>query len=217
MLEKDTAELQITNQQGLDRFKNGILVDPFTGHNIGDITNPDYAASIDMKKQECRPKFRLENTPLTLDATNSTTVARKPKTVILTITSVTGTFVETETVTGGTSSATAQIINQVITAGNKIYCDNLSGTFAANETITGNTSSATAIVSIVTESTDGHLVTLPYTSAAFLTQTQASNALNVNPFNVLQWIGICDLSPPSDNWVSTNNAPDVLVLSLIHI
>ncbi len=211
LLEKDTAELQITNQQGLDRFKNGILVDPFTGHNIGDITNPDYAASIDMKKQECRPKFRLENTPLTLDATNSTTVARKPKTVILTITSVTGTFVETETVIGGTSSATAQIINQVITAGNKIYCDNLSGTFAANETITGNTSSATATVSIVSGSIEGHLVTLPYTSQVYSQNLFASKQRNCVSELLFNWVGEIELTPNTDNWVDTTSRPDVQV------
>ena len=31
-----------TRQNGFDRFKNGFVVDNFTGHNIGDVSNNDY-------------------------------------------------------------------------------------------------------------------------------------------------------------------------------
>ena len=57
----------------------------------------------------------------------------------------------------------------------------------------------------------GDLITLPYTTTEFVTQTQASTFLNVNPFNVTAWVGTLDLSPPSDNWVSTTNRPEVIV------
>ena len=38
------------------RFKNGILVDGFYGHNVGDSGNPDYNVSIDKKNGILRPK-----------------------------------------------------------------------------------------------------------------------------------------------------------------
>jgi hypothetical protein len=134
LLEKDAEALVIPDNAGLDRFKNGILVDPFKGHKVGNVLDPDYKCSIDFENQELRPSFNSNIVDVTYASGSSTGVQ-----------------------------------------------------------LTGD------------------LITLPYTSSAFLTQKQASNAVNVNPFNVLQWIGICDLSPPSDNWVSTNNAPDVLV------
>ena len=36
MLEKDTESFQIQDADGLDRFKNGFIVDNFTGHSVGD-------------------------------------------------------------------------------------------------------------------------------------------------------------------------------------
>ena len=38
-------------------FKNGILVDSFRGHNIGDVSHRDYACSIDYQKGHLRPSF----------------------------------------------------------------------------------------------------------------------------------------------------------------
>ena len=134
LLEKDAEALVIKDAAGLDRFKNGILVDPFKGHSIGHVLDPDYRCSIDFKKQELRPRFNSNLANLAYVSGSSTGVQ-----------------------------------------------------------LTGD------------------LITLPYTTATFLSQTQATKSINVNPFNVLQWIGTCDLDPPSDNWVATNNAPDVLV------
>jgi len=38
-------------------FKNGILVDGFKGHNIGDVSHVDYSCSIDYEKGHLRPSF----------------------------------------------------------------------------------------------------------------------------------------------------------------
>ncbi len=57
LLERETDALTILDASGEDRFKNGILVDSFQGHNIGDILNPDYDISIDFEKKELRPPF----------------------------------------------------------------------------------------------------------------------------------------------------------------
>lgn len=66
LLEKDTMDMKITDADGLDRFKNGILVDPFGSHKVGDYTNPDYKIAIDPMLKEMRPTFKLNNIKLKL-------------------------------------------------------------------------------------------------------------------------------------------------------
>lgn len=70
LLEADTATLQIQDGNGFDRFKNGFIVDNFSGHGIGDITNRDYSVSVDTNKRELRPRiwqefFKLHETATT--------------------------------------------------------------------------------------------------------------------------------------------------------
>ena len=57
LLETQAQNLQIQDADGFDRFKNGIIVDNFSGHNIGDVGNIDYKSSIDMAKGQLRPMF----------------------------------------------------------------------------------------------------------------------------------------------------------------
>ena len=57
LLETAAQNLQIQDADGFDRFKNGFVVDNFTGHNIGDVGNRDYKVSIDYAKGEMRPTF----------------------------------------------------------------------------------------------------------------------------------------------------------------
>src|SRR6056300_430746 len=57
LLETAAQNLQIQDSNGFDRFKNGFVVDNFTGHNIGDVGNRDYKVSIDYAKGEMRPTF----------------------------------------------------------------------------------------------------------------------------------------------------------------
>lgn len=64
LLEKETEQMLITDSEGLDRFKNGFVVDPFTGHGVGDVLSPDYRCSIDFEERECRPLFVQENVNL---------------------------------------------------------------------------------------------------------------------------------------------------------
>ena len=57
LLETQAQNLQIQDANGFDRFKNGIIVDNFSGHNIGDVGNIDYKSSIDMAQGQLRPMF----------------------------------------------------------------------------------------------------------------------------------------------------------------
>ena len=49
----------------------------------------------------------------------------------------------------------------------------------------------------------GDLITLDYTEIDWLDQPQATEVENVNPFNVIVFMGGIILDPPSDNWVRT--------------
>lgn len=64
LLEKETEDMEILDENGLTRFKNGFIVDSFSGHNIGDVTNPEYKCSIDMNLSECRPSFKSNSVDL---------------------------------------------------------------------------------------------------------------------------------------------------------
>ena len=57
LLETQSENLQIQDANGFDRFKNGFIVDNFTGHGIGDAGNLDYKVAMDMAKGELRPIF----------------------------------------------------------------------------------------------------------------------------------------------------------------
>ena len=47
LLELDTAVFSVKDSFGLDRFKNGFVVEAFKGHGIGDVRNLDYNISMD--------------------------------------------------------------------------------------------------------------------------------------------------------------------------
>ena len=55
LLERETESLQVQDADGFDKFKNGFIVDNFTGHGIGDVFNRDYGVAIDSDRRELRP------------------------------------------------------------------------------------------------------------------------------------------------------------------
>lgn len=64
LLETQAQNLQIQDSQGFDRFKNGFVVDNFTGHQIGDTGNIDYKISMDMAAGELRPLYHEDSVKL---------------------------------------------------------------------------------------------------------------------------------------------------------
>ena len=76
LLEKDTQSFQIQNENGLDRFKSGFIVDNFSGHSVGDVLHSDYKAGVDMKLRTLRAPAYLDNVLLieedTTDAARTT-------------------------------------------------------------------------------------------------------------------------------------------------
>ena len=88
LLELDTAVFSVKDSFGLDRFKNGFVVEAFKGHGIGDVRNLDYNISMDFDNGELKPAFiqdnfkLVEQTPTTENRTNSGYVV-KNNTVML--------------------------------------------------------------------------------------------------------------------------------------
>mgnify|MGYP001359023826 CR=1 FL=1 len=64
LLEKEAASVQIQDGSNNERMKNGIVVDGFYGHNVGNITHPDYHCSIDKTPGVLRPMFYEDNVNL---------------------------------------------------------------------------------------------------------------------------------------------------------
>jgi hypothetical protein len=61
LLESEAQNMQIQDADGFDRFKNGFIVDNFTGHGIADVTDDNYSVSMDMAQGELRPSFHQDN------------------------------------------------------------------------------------------------------------------------------------------------------------
>jgi hypothetical protein len=83
-LETQTASYSITDTStGLDRFKNGFVVDNFTGHTVGNITDPDYACAIDPTSNTLRPLFIQDNNAMVFQADKSSGYVLRANMLIL--------------------------------------------------------------------------------------------------------------------------------------
>src|SRR5210317_439673 len=80
LLETQAQNLQIQDASGFDRFKNGFVVDNFTGHNIGDPGNVDYKCSIDMARGELRPIFNEDAVSLVESDDDGTAITAADRT-----------------------------------------------------------------------------------------------------------------------------------------
>ena len=61
LLESNAQNLQIQDADGFDRFKNGIIVDNFTGHGIGEVSDDNYSVAMDMANGEVRAAHHMDN------------------------------------------------------------------------------------------------------------------------------------------------------------
>lgn len=71
LLETDTSLYQIKDSLGFDRFKNGFVVDNFTGHKVGNPLDSDYKVSMDFQQGILRPTFNQTNLRLKEIATTT--------------------------------------------------------------------------------------------------------------------------------------------------
>ena len=64
LLEKNAAALQIPDTNGLNRFKNGILVDSFSGYSTSDTNNTDYLVTVNRRTKQLTASQNVSNFPL---------------------------------------------------------------------------------------------------------------------------------------------------------
>ena len=72
LLEKEAGKVTIPDADGIDRFKNGYLVDSFSNFSVVQVNNPDNTSSIDVKKRELRAAFKTSQIGFKPIATGTT-------------------------------------------------------------------------------------------------------------------------------------------------
>ena len=83
-LEKAAKDAQILTDGGLDRFKNGFLVDNFDGLNIADTRKLGFASAIDVNKSVLRPKYSRNDVSLKRSTTlSSSNMVQKNNSMML--------------------------------------------------------------------------------------------------------------------------------------
>ena len=215
LLEKDAQQLQILDSAGLDRFKNGILVDNFTGHGVGDVTNPDYKSAVDPDKQILRPSFLIESIDMIANTSGTSNVIRRPRDVFLKVNFTganTTNITFNETVSGSTSGTTGRLKYNTSANGDLLLLENETGSgFTVGETVTGATSGLTATVVTVTRPDVGPLATLDYDHNDLVVQPFHSTEFRISSAEFSDFIGTIELNPDFDNWVDTTTKPDLII------
>ena len=81
LLEQKASSLQVPDANGLNRFKNGILVDDFSSFGTADTSAPNYAVSINVRKKQLTALMDVDNFQLqNPNATKSFGTIRKSNT-----------------------------------------------------------------------------------------------------------------------------------------
>jgi hypothetical protein len=150
-LEKGASSLQISDANGLNRFKNGILVDDFSSYGASDVSNSDYLVTVNRRTKQMTASQQVSNFPLQ-------------------------------------SSSLVYNMGQL------------------------DSTTASTLGYKISKSVFSNFFTLPYTTSNVVTQQIGSRTVNLNPFAVALNSGVLTLSPPMDNWVDTNKAPDLLLV-----
>jgi len=74
LLESQTDNTKVYDENGFDRLKNGYVVDDFTDHTLGAVFHPDYKCSLDFKEGQLRPQHYTTNVALVTNLSASSNV-----------------------------------------------------------------------------------------------------------------------------------------------
>jgi len=122
LLEKSAADMMIQDEFGLDRFKNGIFVDTFRNHTLGDTTNEDYRIVVDPAENSIRPLYSMQS--INYDFLSGSNVKRTKDIITLDYYEVEYANVSSVTATINTEkSSYAFIGNMTITPDSDIWID----------------------------------------------------------------------------------------------
>jgi hypothetical protein len=204
-LEIDTKNMQILDENGLNRFKCGFFSDPFTSSGVGDITNIEFKSSIDTIANELRPTFCMNDVQLVLDDVNSSNITRRSSDARLKVMDITG-FVANATITqGNISGKISAVAKNPNSNSGIIYVENITGVFTNNVNVSSGTSTTLCINCKLPPM--GDLITLKYTNKVFAEQNFGTTTTNIGGLE-WNWKGVLHLYPEIDNWVDTTKLPD---------
>lgn len=74
LLEQSAVNMQITDEEGLNRYKSGIFTDAFNSYDNSDFTHEDWNASIDAVECSIRPLYDCQEIPFDVKLEDNTTV-----------------------------------------------------------------------------------------------------------------------------------------------
>lgn len=84
LLEKNAADLLVrSDSTGLNRFKNGFMVDNFDSFAVTNTLHPKFNISLDKAKSELRPKFKIRRYSLDFDSSKTTNVVKTGNSLLL--------------------------------------------------------------------------------------------------------------------------------------
>jgi hypothetical protein len=226
--EQAAANLVITNDAGDNRYKNGILVDSFVGHNVGNVFDPSYNCAI--SSGQLRPSFKLDNIDFNISS-ESIDVVRSASDASIVVRQGLG---DDEFKVGNSiissSSATGTVVHVVPVFSNnayrwvRLYLQNVTGTFTADGTVevsggtegtltyTGSNLSVEDLANypvVVQTPVAGSLGTLSYTHEVYAQNPYASKNRNVSSRLLFSHVGEMSLTPASDTWLDTLTPPTV--------
>ena len=87
-LELKAKDMTVTDANGLDRFKNGIFVDPLSDFTLSGVSNPEYTIAIGRTRGSARPDIIREVVQIQFDAANSTNVRKTGRLITLPYTEI---------------------------------------------------------------------------------------------------------------------------------
>ncbi len=76
LLEKQATSISILDENGFDRFKNGLLVDPFNGYNVADVDDTDLKTSISRREKFATAQVDINQIPMVFNSSSSSGVTR---------------------------------------------------------------------------------------------------------------------------------------------
>jgi len=235
-LEQHLLNDTIATSAGVERPKNGILVDDFLDHSRGDVEDPNYSCAI--FNGILQPT--LEPVNARFDVAGLTNLVRTSKDVFIVVEQTAGAYEYEvgQTATSSTSGATGTIrhVVSLAAASNhtwwRLYLEDVTGTFGVGNPITSVTTAGDPVtgtippsissvahisaaslplilrpVAVVSASA-GNLVTLPYTQAVYVENPYASESINTTNKLLFTYEGTVELSPFCDPWFDEENTPE---------
>ena len=124
LLEKNAADMLIQDEDGLDRFKNGIFVDTFRDHSLGDTKNADYRIIVDDDENSIRSLYSMQS--INYDYLSGTNVERSGDLITLSYDEVEYANISSVTATLNTERSTYRFIgNMTLVPESDIWIDTI--------------------------------------------------------------------------------------------